>query len=193
MEFHIISIIFSLAVVQDHNKAFRHNDLKPDNIFINILPSEQTFYYYFDNTYYSIKTKYFVKIADFGLSCMDGVINNKAIMDGDYEYTGITQKQNRNSDLFFFMASMEEYYYKNKKYKRRVNTTLFEDLLYEVVHYKNKVKRTNSRFKDQDNNHLLESESDNKEVFPKKLVSFFEDFIITKKEHTKRCCYLLYY
>lgn len=181
----LFQIIFSLAVVQDHNKAFRHNDLKPDNIFINILPSEQTFYYYFDNTYYSIKTKYFVKIADFGLSCMDGVINNKAIMDGDYEYTGITQKQNRNSDLFFFMASMEEYYYKNKKYKKRINTTLFEDLLYEVVHYKNKVKRTNSRFKDQDNNHLLESESDNKEAFPKKLVSFFEDFIVSKKSIPK--------
>ena len=181
----LFQIIFSLAVIQDHNKVFRHSDLKPDNIFINILPSEQTFYYYFDRVYYSIKTKYFVKIADFGMSCMDGVIDNKAIVDGDYKYTGITQKQNRNADLFFFMACMEEYYYKNKKYKQRINTALFEDLLDTIVHYKNKVKRTNSKFEGQDNNHLLENENDNKEAFPKNLVSFFEDFTIGKKEIPK--------
>lgn len=178
----LFQIIFSLAVLQDHNKDFRHNDLKPDNIFINILPSEQTFYYYFDSIYYSIKTKYFVKIADFGMSCIDGVINNRSIMNGDYKYTGITQKQNRNVDLFFFMSSMEEYYYKNKNYKQRINTELFEELLDTIVHYKNKVKRTNSKFKDQDNNHLLENESDNKDAFPKNLVSFFEDFEIRKKD-----------
>jgi hypothetical protein len=173
----MFQIIFSLSVLQKNNKYFKHNDLKPDNIFINILPKPENFYYYLDGIYYSIQTRFVVKIADFGMSCIKNVIDHRDMYNGGFEYLGMNQNQNRNSDLYFLFSALYEYYFNSKTYNKegkRINTSLMQTFLKLILHYKNNVKTYDGRY-------LGESENDNLNALPENLVKYFLKFQITKE------------
>lgn len=170
----LFQVVFSLACLHMHNNYFRHNDLKLDNIFINILKNPQIFYYKWENNYYSFKTKYFVKIGDFGMSCMKGIIDSKSILQGGYNYVGITQEKNRISDIYFFLATIQKFYL--KQYKNRIKTKMLEKIMKKVLNYKTNIKTY------KDNTHLLEKENKNQNnVFPENLIYLFNDFEINEE------------
>ena len=174
----MFQIIFSLAVLQKNNKKFKHNDLKPDNVFINVLPKQEKFYYYLDGIYYTIETRFVVKIADFGLSCMKDTINNYDMYSGGFEYLGMNQNQNRNSDLFFLFSVIYKYYYAEPKYKKeweRINTTLTQTFMKLIINYKSNIKTYDRGA------YLGESENDNISAIPENLVKYFLKFQTTKE------------
>lgn len=172
----LFQLVFTLALLHEHNEDYRHNDLKIDNVFINVLQKPKTLYYLWKNKYYSVITKYIVKIGDFGLSCMKGVIDNKDIKQGGFDYVGITQNRHRLYDIFFFLASIEIWYYKNSsKLKARVHTPMMQRLMDNVLYYKNKVKRYSDKM------HLLEKENaaQQKQGFPENLVPLFTQYVVS--------------
>jgi serine/threonine protein kinase len=164
----LFQIVFTLACVQHHNSYYRHNDLKLDNIFINIKSKPVKLYYEWDNVKYSITTRYIVKIADFGMSCMQGTINHRDILGGGYSYVGISQERHRLYDIHHVMAFVKKYYINNKSLKSRVNTPITYELIDRVTRYK-VYKETGL--------HLMEKEKPSMEKgFPKNLVPLFKQF-----------------
>lgn len=164
----LFQIVFTLACVQHHNSYYRHNDLKLDNIFINIKSKPVKLYYEWDNLKYSITTRYIVKIADFGMSCMQGIINHRDILGGGYSYVGISQDRHRLYDIHHVMAFVKKYYINNKGLKSRVNTPITYELIDRVTGYK-VYKETGL--------HLMEKEKASMEKgFPKNLVPLFKQF-----------------
>ena len=164
----LFQIVFTLACVQEHNTYYRHNDLKLDNVFINIKSKPVKLYYEWNNVKYSITTRYIVKIADFGMSCIKGTIYHRDILEGGYSYVGITHERHRLYDIHHVMSFVKKYYINNKKLKSRVDTPITYELIDRVTGYK-VYKETGL--------HLMEKEKPSMEKgFPKNLVPLFNQF-----------------
>ena len=172
----LFQVVVTLAIIQEHNEYYRHNDLKIDNVFLNILDKPITLYYLWDKKYYAVKTRYIVKIADYGLSSMKNVIDNSSVKTGGYDYVGIDKNQSRHKfyDIFFFLASIKAYCFDNSNYKRRINTPTTAMLMDKVLKYKSSIKVY------QDKMHLLEKENkkEQQHCFPENLVPLFKQFLI---------------
>jgi hypothetical protein len=180
----LFQVVITLAILQDHNKYYRHNDLKIDNVFLNILQKPITLYYLWDNKYYTLKTKYIVKIADYGMSSMKNVIDNSSLQTGGYDYVGIDEHQNshRLYDIFFFLASIKEYCYRNLNYKKRINTSMTNMLMDKVLKYKSNIKLNKDKM------HLLEKENkkEQQDYFPENLVPLFKQFLVKEVPNNVR-------
>lgn len=172
----LFQVIVTLAILQEHNEYYRHNDLKIDNVFLNILEKPVTLYYLWDKKYYALKTRYIVKIADYGLSSMKNVIDNSSVQTGGYDYVGIDKAQSRHKlyDIFFFLASIKVYCYHNLNYKKRIHTPMTSMLMNSVLKYRNNIKIYKDKI------HLLEKENkkEQQDYFPENLVPLFKQFLV---------------
>ncbi|BCS83159.1 putative serine/threonine-protein kinase [Cotonvirus japonicus] len=107
-------ILFTLA--QTHNKypSFRHNDMKANNILVQITNNgvvnlNESFGYSFENE----KIKFIIpnigittKIWDFDFACIDGIIDNKKV-DSDWtKKINITKRKNRYYDMHYFFNTL---------------------------------------------------------------------------------------
>lgn len=103
--FQILSV---LTVIQLKFPAFRHNDLKANNVLIHRTDSEEDCF-----TYKIAKKKYRVtnvgyqlKLWDFDFACIPGIVDNKKV---EMEWTrqiNVIPKQNRYYDVHYFFNTL---------------------------------------------------------------------------------------
>ena len=101
--FQILSV---LAVIQKKYPAFRHNDLKPNNILVQVSELNNKnlkFRYVINNVeYYVPNIGLQIKLWDFDFACIPGIIENSKV---DAEWTdkiNIKAEQNRYYDVHYF-------------------------------------------------------------------------------------------
>jgi hypothetical protein len=103
--FQIISV---LAVIQSKYPAFRHNDLKANNLLVHkITKQSERFTYRVVRCVYKVpNVGYHLKMWDFDFACIPGIVDNKKV---EAEWTrdiNVTPKQNRYYDLHYFFNTL---------------------------------------------------------------------------------------
>ena len=104
--FQILSV---LAIVHAKYPSFRHNDLKANNILINIIDSSKNKYkYVINNQNYIVPNIGFqAKLWDFDFACIPGVVNNSKVeSDWCKERCNISPQQNRYYDIHYFFNTL---------------------------------------------------------------------------------------
>lgn len=109
----IFQILFTLAKVQQIYPSFRHNDMKANNILVQLSdiknngPEVRYYCYKIDNTkFYIPNINMQIKIWDFDFACIDGVIeNNKVNSDWTYKMN-ITKNENKYYDMHYFFNTL---------------------------------------------------------------------------------------
>lgn len=105
-------ILFTLSLVQDKYPAFRHNDMKANNILVNIVETspKQTnrkYRYNIDDWKFLIPDIGIqTKIWDFDFACIGGLIENNKV---NAKWTGklnISNVQNRYYDMHYFFNTL---------------------------------------------------------------------------------------
>lgn len=129
-------VFFSLSIITDKYKGFRHNDLSCKNILVKSSTNTGFSLYYYDNKYYKIPNNGFeIYLWDFEFSNLYKETDNPEI----YEYMktdyGIRKNNNLYYDIHYFLNTVynihelpneinnfikkyipHEYLYKNNKY-----------------------------------------------------------------------------
>jgi len=104
--FQIISV---LAVIQAKYPAFRHNDMKANNILIHNInnDNDNKYMYKINNQIYTVPNIGFqIKLWDFDFACIDNIIENSKV---DAEWTNkinISSAQNRYYDIHYFFNTL---------------------------------------------------------------------------------------
>ena len=105
--FQVISV---LAVIQNQYPEFRHNNMVPNKIFVQKMKKvdDKTLYKYnICNTSYSIPEIGFqIRLSNFSLACIPGIIENKAVQSKFTDLLNIKPEQNRYYDMHFFFNSL---------------------------------------------------------------------------------------
>ena len=163
----LIQIILTLGIIQSYYPDFRHNDLRNDNVLVKKLKQETNLYYYFNNKYYKIKTKYIGKIHDHGFSSIKSkpLLNNEFISDNNLSYVNITTKANKSFDIFMLLDT----YFQN-------GGTVFSNSIKKFINNNGKSKK-NSQY--QKHNKAYEI------LTPTFLMQFFSKYEINKNEIPK--------
>ena len=105
-------LIFTLIIIFEKYPNFRHNDLKVDNVLVTVNENSHetvgNYLYYVNGRCYSIPNVGFqIKLWDFDLSCIKGVINNYKVEDME-EY-GIRDTLNQYYDIHCFLNYLRLY------------------------------------------------------------------------------------
>lgn len=112
---HWRSIFFQLLSVLSiiHNKypAFRHNDLKMNNLLVNeiaISPTDTKYYYKINNQVYHVPNVGFqIKLWDFDFACIPGIVDNNKVNAEWTDEINIKPEQNRYYDIHYFFNTFE--------------------------------------------------------------------------------------
>lgn len=109
----LFQILSALAVIQKKYPAFRHNDMKANNILIQNIQGDNVvgnfFRYQIDNTvFYVPNIGYQIKLWDFDFACIGGVVENAKVNSEWTNQMNISNRQNRYYDICFFMVSLQK-------------------------------------------------------------------------------------
>jgi hypothetical protein len=99
--FQILSV---LAIIQAKYPSFRHNDLKGNNLLVNLIDmSKKKYKYVINNQIYIVPNIGFqLKLWDFDFACIPGIVDNSKV-DSDWtNKINITPQQNRYYDVHYF-------------------------------------------------------------------------------------------
>lgn len=108
----IFQILFTLALIHQKYPAFRHNDMKANNILVQLTTTreEQSTSRY---SYLMNKTRFVVpninlqiKIWDFDFACIDGIIENNKVNADWTKKINITKKENKYYDMHYFFNTL---------------------------------------------------------------------------------------
>ena len=106
----MFQIIFTLAVIHKKYPGFRHNDLKANNILLQISTKPkipQYFQYQYENKTYRVPDiGVQVRLWDFDFSCIPDIINNQKV---DAKWTNninVKAEPNRYYDIHYFFATL---------------------------------------------------------------------------------------
>jgi len=103
----ILQVIFSLVILQESFHGFRHNDIKADNVLLNLIPRKEDIYLTFKNNYWKIaKNSPLVKIADFDYANIPHHYNNIKVTTDFSRKFGCTKNTNNIYDLHLFLNSL---------------------------------------------------------------------------------------
>jgi serine/threonine protein kinase len=97
-----------LAIIQAKYPSFRHNDLKGNNLLINLIDMSKKKYKYIINgqIYIVPNIGFQIKLWDFDFACIPKIVNNSKV---DSEWTNkinITSQQNRYYDIHYFFNTL---------------------------------------------------------------------------------------
>ena len=97
-----------LAIIQAKYPSFRHNDLKANNLLINLIDMSKKKYKYIINgqIYIFPNICFQIKLWDFDFACIEKLVNNSKV---DSEWTNkinITSQQNRYYDIHYFFNTL---------------------------------------------------------------------------------------
>ena len=99
--FQILSV---LAIIQAKYPSFRHNDLKANNLLVNLIDmSKKKYKYVINGQIYIVPNIGFqLKLWDFDFACIPGIVDNSKV-DSDWtNKINITPQQNRYYDVHYF-------------------------------------------------------------------------------------------
>lgn len=103
--FQVLSV---LAVIQNEYPAFRHNDLKINNILLQRIDiTKKTLTYGVCKKKYVVANiGYYIKIWDFDFACIPGVVDNDKIITDWTKAINVTPHKNQYYDMHFFFNTM---------------------------------------------------------------------------------------
>ena len=105
--FQILSV---LAVIQKKYPAFRHNDLKPNNILVQVseVNNKTLKFRYVINghEYYVPNIGVQVKLWDFDFACIPGVVENSKVSADWTDKINIKPEQNKYYDVHYFFNTL---------------------------------------------------------------------------------------
>jgi serine/threonine protein kinase len=105
-------LLFTLAIIHTKYPAFRHNDLKPNNILLKTTTVSPTsdicrYRYNISNKFFYIKDIGLqIKIGNFDLACIDGIVENTNINSPWCQLINITHKENKYYDTHYFLNTL---------------------------------------------------------------------------------------
>jgi serine/threonine protein kinase len=106
----LFQIISVLAIIHSKYPAFRHNDMKANNILIHnidINKKSKKFLYNINNQKYEIPDiGYQIKLWDFDFSCIPGIIDNSKVLAEWTNRINILPIQNRYYDIHYFFNTL---------------------------------------------------------------------------------------
>jgi hypothetical protein len=98
-----------LAVIQNKYPAFRHNDLKANNVLIHKITSQKPYFTYkINKSVYKVENiGYMIKLWDFDFACIAGVVENKKLEPSKWtKGINVGNKQNRYYDIHYFFNTL---------------------------------------------------------------------------------------
>ena len=108
----IFQILFTLARIHQVYPTFRHNDMKANNILIQLTDIKRDkpdcrYCYKIDNTeFYIPNINLQIKIWDFDFACIDGIIENNKVNSDWTKKINITKKENKYYDMHYFFNTL---------------------------------------------------------------------------------------
>lgn len=101
-------IISTLAVIQSKFPAFRHNDLKANNILVHKISREKPkFTYRVLRKNYSVPNiGYSIKLWDFDFACIPGIVNNIKVSLEWTKPINVTPDKNSYYDVHYFFNTL---------------------------------------------------------------------------------------
>lgn len=107
----IFQILFTLARVHQDYPAFRHNDMKANNILLqitNVTGKQDSRYCYRidDIQFYIPNINMQIKIWDFDFACIDRVISNTKVNSDWTKRMNITSIENKYYDMHYFFNTL---------------------------------------------------------------------------------------
>lgn len=104
----LFQLISVLAVIQTKYPAFRHNDLKANNILINKNEAQFDRYRYIinDRLYIIPNIDFQIKIWDYDFACIPNFIDNTKVSAKWTSKINITPEANRYYDLHYFLNTL---------------------------------------------------------------------------------------
>ncbi len=110
----IFQIIFTLAVIQKKYPSFRHNDLKANNILMEITnknSSDAAFAYEYDNQIFHVPDVGMqIRFWDFDFATIPNIINNQKVMADYTSAANIDETPNRYYDVHYFFISLLNFF-----------------------------------------------------------------------------------
>jgi hypothetical protein len=106
--FQLLSV---LAIIHNKYPAFRHNDLKMNNILVNeiaLSPTNTKYYYKINNQIYHVPNIGFqLKLWDFDFACIPDIVDNNKVSAEWTDEINIKPEQNRYYDIHYFFNTFE--------------------------------------------------------------------------------------
>jgi len=99
----------ALAIIQEKYPAFRHNDLKANNLLVNLISTEKKglFKYHLKNQYFIVPNVGFcIKIWDFDFACIPGIADNAKVNAKWTNDINVKPKKNRYYDIHYFFNTL---------------------------------------------------------------------------------------
>jgi hypothetical protein len=103
--FQVLSV---LAVIQSKFPAFRHNDLKANNILIHKIERRKKYTQYtiVNNVYSCPNIGYIVKLWDFDFACIPGIVDNSKVSSEWTKALNVIPEQNKYYDMHYFFNTL---------------------------------------------------------------------------------------
>jgi len=97
-----------LAIIQAKYPSFRHNDLKANNLLINLIDmSKKKYKYVINGQIYIVPNIGFqIKLWDFDFACIPKLVNNSKVEAEWTNKINITPQQNRYYDIHYFFNTL---------------------------------------------------------------------------------------
>jgi len=104
----IFQILSILAIIQSKYPAFRHNDMKANNILVQKISLKKEHYRYLvvGAKYKVPNIGYHIKLWDFDFSCIPGIVDNIKVSSKWTKRINITPEQNRYYDIHYFFNTL---------------------------------------------------------------------------------------
>jgi len=104
-------IISTLAVIQYKYPAFRHNDMKANNILVQkinmpIEHKKRFTYKIVGKNYYVPNIGYQIKLWDFDFACIPGIVENSKVSSEWTKAINVTPEENRYYDIHYFFNTL---------------------------------------------------------------------------------------
>ena len=101
-------VLSTLAVIQKKYPAFRHNDLKANNILVHRIYNKMSRFRYVVNgsKYILPNIGYQLKIWDFDFACIPGIVDNAKVNANWTSDINVSPKQNRYYDMHYFLNTL---------------------------------------------------------------------------------------
>jgi len=109
----IFQILFTLARIHQDYPTFRHNDMKANNILVELTNIEESsnnqkcYRYNLDKySFYIPNINLQIKIWDFDFACVGGIIENNKVNSDWTKKMNITNKKNQYYDMHYFFNTL---------------------------------------------------------------------------------------
>jgi hypothetical protein len=108
----LFQILFTLALIHQKYPAFRHNDMKANNILVQLTDIKRNkpdsrYRYNIDDTKFIIPNiNLQIKIWDYDFACIDGIIENNKVNADWTKKLNISKKENKYYDMHYFLNTL---------------------------------------------------------------------------------------